>query len=172
MLTLRIIVFLFMTASAASTASAQFIHTAVTAHPIVAKQLETGSGNDSAANGSAINLGTQPNSSATTSAASVASQPGGQPGGQAGMVITNAWPNPLHTASTLHLEVLTDKQGPVNAGIYALDGTEKATLELGQMNAGSNELQVAAPDLPSGEYIIRLQQGADNPEIVRINYIK
>jgi hypothetical protein len=168
MLTLRIIVFLFMAAFAASTASAQFIHTAVAAHSVAVKQPDPSSANDSATNGNAVNLGTQPNSPAVPSASSVESQPGGQ----AGMVITNAWPNPLHTASTLHLEVLTDKQGPVNAGIYALDGTQKATLELGQMNAGSNELQVAAPDLPSGEYIIRLQQGSDKPEIVRINYIK
>jgi hypothetical protein len=95
-----------------------------------------------------------------------------QSGGQAGMAITNAWPNPLHPASMLHLEVMTDKDGPVTAGIYDLDGTPKGTLELGSLSVGSNELQATVPDLASGEYIIRIQQGTDAPEIVRINYIK
>ena len=91
---------------------------------------------------------------------------------RAGMVITNAWPNPVHPTSLLHFEVLTDKEGPVTAGVYDVDGAQKAMLELGQLNIGSNELQTTMPDLPSGEYLIRIQQGSDTPEIVRINYIK
>ena len=94
------------------------------------------------------------------------------PESHAGLVVTNAWPNPLHPASTLHLEILSDQGGAVNAGVYDLDGVLKGTIELGQLSAGTNELQTTMPDLPSGEYIIRIQQGTDSPEIVRINYIK
>jgi hypothetical protein len=90
----------------------------------------------------------------------------------AGLVVTNAWPNPLHPASSLHLELLTDKDSPITAGIYDVAGTQKAALELGQVSVGSNELQASVPDLASGEYLIRIQQGTDNPVIVKINYIK
>ncbi len=95
-----------------------------------------------------------------------------QSSGQSGLAITNTWPNPLRSASMLHLDVLASQQGPVTAGIYDLNGTLEATLEFGQLNAGSNELQIAVPDLPSGDYIIRLQQGTDSPVIARFNYIK
>ncbi len=94
------------------------------------------------------------------------------PDDRAGLVVTNAWPNPLHPSSTLHLEVLTDEQGPASARIFDLDGTLKATHDLGQLSVGSNELQAALPDLPSGEYIIRVGQGTSASEVVRINYIK
>lgn len=95
-----------------------------------------------------------------------------QPSEQAGMTITNAWPNPLHPASTLHLNVMADQAGSVTAGVYDLNGILRGTLEFGSLNAGSNDLQASMPDLPSGEYIIRLQQGIISPQIVRVNYIK
>ncbi len=156
MLTLRIAVFLLASALACSNASAQLIHSIVASKPQAVKSLQP---NDSAA--LAISTPAKPLSEVTSQSA-----------GQAGMVVTNAWPNPLHPASTLHLEVLTDKEGSVSAGIYDLDGTQKATLSLGELSVGSNELQVDVPELSSGEYIIRIQQGSNAPEIVRINYIK
>jgi hypothetical protein len=152
MLIPRITVFLFASAIFTANASAQLIHSTVS----VVKQVTVAdSSNERIAPIKPLSI--------------VASS---QSGARAGLVVTNAWPNPLHPSTTLHLEILSDKEAPVIAGIYDLDGTEKATLDLGQLNPGSNELQVAVPDLPSGEYIIRIQQGADAPEIVRINYIK
>ena len=155
---LRFAIILFVFALSISNASAQqLIHSSVVSHTIAAKPIDPVSAKDS----STVNVGVNQTSSVSTASAA-----------HAGMVITNAWPNPLHPASTLHLEVLSDRQGSVTAGIYDLDGSEKGTLDLGQLNSGTNELQVDFPDLPSGEYIVRMQQGSDTPEIVRINYIK
>ncbi len=154
---MRTLVFLFAFALCISNASAQLIHSSIAAKPLAAKQLNPAQGNDSTV---------RQNSTAALSAVAP------QSAGQAGMVVTNAWPNPLHTASTLHLEMLTDQEGAATAGIYGVDGAQKATLQLGSLSAGSNELQVTMPDLPSGEYIMRIQQGVDAPEVVRINYIK
>jgi hypothetical protein len=95
-----------------------------------------------------------------------------QPAEQAGMVITSTWPDPLHPASMLHIGVQTGQQGTVTTGIYDLDGVLNGTLEFGQLHAGSNDLQARMPDLPSGEYILRIQQGNETPEIARISYIK
>jgi hypothetical protein len=170
MLTPRIPVFLFASTLAAfalaffvlaafvsSNASAQLIHSSVETHTIAAKQIDVKTGKDSSVNPVGIS---QASLVATAQSA------------HAGMVITNAWPNPLHPASAFHLEILTDKEGAVTAGIYDLEGTQKGMLDLGTLNAGTNELQPAMPDLPSGEYLIRIQQGNDAPEIVRINYVK
>jgi hypothetical protein len=95
-----------------------------------------------------------------------------QPGDLAGMSIANAWPNPLHPASTLHLDVLADQDGPVTAGIYGVDGILRGTLAFGPLSIGSNDLQATMPDLPSGNYIIRLQQGNNSHGVMQINYIK
>ncbi len=176
MIAMRTTIFLFAFALCISSASAQLIHSTVSSKPQAVKPQDPNAGNDSASIGSGIHsltgviAGTHANTIPTS--ANPASSVALQPGERAGLVVTNAWPNPLHPASTLHLEVLTDQEGSVTAGIYDLAGTQKGTLELGQMGAGSNELQVAMPDLPSGEYIIRIQQGTDAPEVVRINYIK
>ncbi len=95
-----------------------------------------------------------------------------QPDGSAGLVVTNEWPNPVHPSSILHLELLTDRAGPISAEIYDLNGTLEGTLDLGSLSVGSNDVQSTIPDIPSGEYIIRLQQGADKPQVVRVSYIK
>jgi hypothetical protein len=89
-----------------------------------------------------------------------------------GLVVSDAWPNPVHLASLMHLTVLAAQPGPVTAGIYGIDGLLKSTLEFGPLNAGSNDLQFLMPGLPSGEYIVRIQRGSDAPQTVRINYIK
>jgi hypothetical protein len=176
MIAMRITIFLFAFALCISNASAQLIHSSVSSKPQAVKPLGPNARIDSASIGSGVQPLTSviagSNSTTISASANPASSVASQPGEQAGLVVTNAWPNPLHPASTLHLEVLTDQEGPVTAGIYDLAGTQQGTLELGQMSAGSNELQVAMPDLPSGEYIIRIQQGTDAPEVVRINYIK
>jgi hypothetical protein len=176
MIAMRITIFLFAFALCISNASAQLIHSSVSSKPLAVKPLDPNAGNDSASIASGdhplIGVVAGSNASAISTSSNPASSVASHPGEQAGLVVTNAWPNPMHPASTLHLEVLTDQEGSVTAGIYDLAGTQQATLELGQMGAGSNELQVAMPDLPSGEYIIRIQQGSDAPEIVRINYIK
>jgi hypothetical protein len=91
---------------------------------------------------------------------------------RSGITISNVWPNPLHFGSILHLTVLAGQAGSVTAGIYGLDGTLKGALEFGSLNGGSNDLQISIPDLPSGEYVVRIQQGSNDPEIVRFNYIK
>jgi hypothetical protein len=96
-----------------------------------------------------------------------------QSGESAGLVVTNAWPNPLRPSIGLHLEVLTDEPGTAMATVYNVDGTRKATLQLGELTAGTNDLQLSLPDeLSSGEYIIRVTEGRNASEIVRINYIK
>lgn len=96
----------------------------------------------------------------------------GAPEDRAGLAVTNAWPNPLVGSGALHLEILTDAAGPATALIYDVTGAQKGRLELGTLHSGSNELQVNAPNLPSGEYIIRVDQGASASEAVRINYVK
>ncbi|HET6400652.1 MAG TPA: hypothetical protein VFH95_04555, partial [Candidatus Kapabacteria bacterium] len=96
----------------------------------------------------------------------------GTPEDRAGLAVTNAWPNPLVGSGALHLEILTDAAGPATALIYDVTGAQKGRLELGTLHSGSNELQVNAPNLPSGEYIIRVDQGASASEAVRINYVK
>jgi len=96
----------------------------------------------------------------------------GAPTDRAGLAVTNAWPNPLPGSSALHLEILTDEAGPAKAILYDLAGTQKGTLDLGTLREGTNELQINLPSLGSGEYIIRVDQGASASEVVRINYIK
>ncbi len=91
---------------------------------------------------------------------------------RAGLAVTNAWPNPLMGSSALHLEILTDESGPAKAILYDLTGTQKATLDLGRLQEGTNELQLNVPSLTSGEYIIRVDQGGSASEVVRINYVK
>ncbi len=167
MLNPRMIVFLFAFALASTgvfaDASAQLIHTTIVAHHAVCADSTLLDGPNTQS--TALSA---PHVAIDVESAGVISHSGGS----AGIVVTNAWPNPLHNASTLHLEVMSDKEAPITAGIYGLDGAQKATLDLGQLTIGSNELQAAVPELPSGEYLIRLQQGSDKPEIVRINYIK
>lgn len=96
----------------------------------------------------------------------------GAPDDRVGLAVTNAWPNPLVGGGVLHLEVLTDQAGQATALIYDVTGTQKGTLDLGMLHEGTNELQAAAPSLPSGEYIIRVNQGSSASEVVRINYVK
>jgi hypothetical protein len=176
MIAMRTTIFLFVFALCVSNASAQLIHSSIASKPQAVKPVDPNGGNDSSATRSGIHpingVISGSNAAAISTSSNAASSVASQQGGQAGLVVTNAWPNPLHPASMLHLEVLTDQEGSVSAGIYDLAGTQQGTLELGQMAVGSNELQVAMPDLASGEYIIRIQQGTDAPEVVRINYIK
>jgi len=91
---------------------------------------------------------------------------------RAGLAVTNAWPNPLHSSGSLHLEILTDRAGQANGVIYDLTGAQKGTLDLGMLQEGTNELQLSIPPLSSGEYIIRVNQGSSASEVVRINYVK
>jgi hypothetical protein len=91
---------------------------------------------------------------------------------RAGVAVTNAWPNPLVGTETLHLEIQTDATGNARAVIYDLNGSEKGVLDLGSLHAGTNEIQASAPNLASGEYIIRVVQDGSSSEVVRINYVK
>ncbi len=91
---------------------------------------------------------------------------------RAGIAVTNAWPNPLVGNGTLHLEIQTDAGGASHATIYDLTGSEKGTLDLGSLHPGTNEIQVSAPNLPSGDYILRVTQGGLSSEVVRFNYVK
>ncbi len=160
MLRTRTLAYLFASVLAVSNASAQMVHTTIISHKTDSPQLSEVKQAVSMPDTTASALST------ASDITSVSSSP------HAGLVVTNAWPNPVHPASTLHLELLTDKDGPVTTGIYDVAGTQKATLELGQVSVGLNELQASVPDLASGEYLIRIQQGTDNPVIVKINYIK
>ena len=94
------------------------------------------------------------------------------PDERAGIAVTNAWPNPLVSQSTLHLEILTDANGPAKAIVYDVAGTQKAVIDLGTLEAGTNELQLAAPMLPSGEYLFRIVQDGTASEVVKINLLK
>jgi hypothetical protein len=160
MLRTRTLAYLFASVLTVSNASAQMVHTTIISHKSDSPQLSEVKQLGSVPDTAVIALST------TSDITTVSSSP------HAGLVVTNVWPNPLHPASSLHLELLTDKDGPITAGIYDVAGTQKGTLDLGQVSVGSNELQAPVPDLTSGEYLIRIQQGTDNPVIVKINYIK
>jgi len=94
------------------------------------------------------------------------------PSDRAGLAVTNAWPNPLVGSGALHLEILTDEAGAATAVIYDVTGTQKGTLDLGMLHEGTNEVMASAHSLPSGEYIIRVNQGGSTSEAIRINYVK
>lgn len=90
---------------------------------------------------------------------------------RAGIVVLNAWPNPITTNSNLNLELMTDKHGPGEAHIYDMAGVEKASFDLGDLAMGSNHLTVSGFRLPSGEYILRLEQDGAMSGPVRLNII-
>jgi hypothetical protein len=90
----------------------------------------------------------------------------------AGLAVTNVWPNPVYGSGKLTLDILTDRAGACLARIYDIAGIEQATVDLGTLRVGENEVQIANPNLHSGEYIIRIEQGNDASEVIRINYIR
>jgi len=90
----------------------------------------------------------------------------------AGLAVTNAWPNPVYGSDKLTLDILTDREGTGLARIYDINGMEQANIDLGVLHFGANEVQIANPNLHSGEYIIRVEQANESSEVVRINYIK
>jgi len=89
-----------------------------------------------------------------------------------GIVVTNAWPNPVYGASKLNLDVLTDRDAPAAAEIYDMAGSSMATVDLGLLHRGENAVQIGALSLPSGQYIIRVEQAGASSEIVKVNYIR
>ena len=91
---------------------------------------------------------------------------------RAGIAVTNAWPNPIVSTSRLNLEIVTDRIERAFARIYDITGVEKAVVDLGQLNMGTNQVQLGAFGLASGEYIIRIEQGEAASEPVRVNYVK
>jgi hypothetical protein len=90
---------------------------------------------------------------------------------RAGIVVLNAWPNPIKANAHLNLELMTDKHGPAEAHIYDMAGIEKASFDLGDLALGSNRLVVSDLRLPSGEYILRLEQDGAMSGPVRLNII-
>jgi hypothetical protein len=90
----------------------------------------------------------------------------------AGLAVTNAWPNPVYGSGKLTLDILTDRAGACLARMYDIAGIEQAAVDLGTLRVGENEVQIANPNLHSGEYIIRIEQGDEASEVIRINYIK
>ena len=91
---------------------------------------------------------------------------------RAGLAVINAWPNPLHNNAKLNLDVVTDRSGAAFAHIYSIDGTETIVTELGELSEGSNRVQLGDLNLPSGNYIIRIQQETWTSEPVRVNYLR
>jgi len=91
---------------------------------------------------------------------------------RAGVVVVNAWPNPIMAASKLNLDIMTDRDGPAIAHIYDMSGIEKATLEVGEIAVGSNRVTLSGLAVPSGDYILRIQQDGANSGPVRISYIR
>jgi hypothetical protein len=91
---------------------------------------------------------------------------------RAGIVVTNAWPNPLMASTKLNLEVATDRSGLALAHIYSIEGTSIATISLGELAEGSNRLQIGDLDLPSGNYIFRIEQGSAVSQPIRVNFIR
>ncbi len=90
----------------------------------------------------------------------------------AGIAVLNAWPNPLVAASRLNLEIVTDRDERAVAYVYDMTGAEKASIDLGHLNKGTNKVQLSASGLPSGDYIIRIEQGEAASEPVRVNYVR
>jgi hypothetical protein len=90
----------------------------------------------------------------------------------AGLAVTNAWPNPVYGNGKLSLDILTDHAGSCKAIFYDLAGIEQATVDLGTLHLGANEIQIPNPNLSSGEYIIRIDQGNDASEVIRINFVR
>jgi hypothetical protein len=90
---------------------------------------------------------------------------------RAGIVVLNAWPNPITATGHLNLELMTDKHGPAEAHIYDMAGVEKAAFDLGDLALGTNRLVVSDIRLPSGEYILRLEQDGAMSGPVRLNVI-
>jgi hypothetical protein len=90
---------------------------------------------------------------------------------RAGIVVLNAWPNPIATNSSLNIEIMTDKHGPAEAHIYDMAGLEKASFDLGDLSLGSNRLAISGLRLASGEYIMRLEQDGALSGPVRLNII-
>src|SRR5581483_2478679 len=83
---------------------------------------------------------------------------------RAGLTVTNAWPNPVYHGARLHLDVLTDREGAALATIYDVAGTRQSAVNIGTLEEGENHLQVEIPSLPSGEYIVRIDQGTVSSE--------
>ncbi|MDP4234748.1 MAG: T9SS type A sorting domain-containing protein [Bacteroidota bacterium] len=98
--------------------------------------------------------------------------PDGDAEPRAGIVVVNAWPNPLLATSKLNLEIMTDRSGPAEAHVYDIGGVEKATVEVGELSVGSNRVLLSGFAVPSGEYIVRIQQDGASSEPIRIRFIK
>ena len=92
--------------------------------------------------------------------------------GNSGLAVVSAWPNPLGANTKLNLDIITDRSGAGKAYIYTIEGMEAAVIDLGGLSKGSNHLQIADLNVPSGNYIIRIQQVASFCEPVHVNLLR
>jgi hypothetical protein len=88
------------------------------------------------------------------------------------IAVTNAWPNPVVGFSRLNLEIVTDNPGHAVAVVYDMAGVEKAVLDLGELSGGINRIQLGSFGVPSGDYIIRVNQGEVSSQPVLVNCLK
>ncbi len=96
----------------------------------------------------------------------------GESDARAGVMVINAWPNPLLARAKLNLDIMTDRDGPAQAHVYDMGGVEKATFDAGELTIGSNRIALSGLAIPSGEYIVRIQQDGASSGPVRINFLR
>jgi hypothetical protein len=91
---------------------------------------------------------------------------------RAGLAVLNVWPNPLSSSSNLNLDIMTDRDGFAIAHVFDVIGNELATVNLGSLSIGENHSQLSGLKLPSGDYMLRIEQGRSTSGMIRINYVK
>jgi uncharacterized protein (DUF1501 family) len=75
--------------------------------------------------------------------------------GAMGLALLENYPNPVLTSTTIPYTL--DADGPVELGIFSMDGTELARIVEGRQSAGQQQVSFDASKLPSGSYIYRLK---------------
>jgi hypothetical protein len=90
----------------------------------------------------------------------------------AGLAVLNVWPNPVHASANLNFDIMTDRDGPAIAHVYDVVGSEVYTSTMDGLSVGENHVQLGGLNLPSGDYMIVIQQGKATSEAIRINYVK
>jgi hypothetical protein len=96
----------------------------------------------------------------------------GNPEDRAGLAVLNVWPNPVHASANLNFDIMTDRDGPAIAHVYDVVGSEVYTSTMDGLSVGENHVQLGGLNLPSGDYMIVIQQGKATSEAIRINYVK
>jgi len=89
-----------------------------------------------------------------------------------GLAVLNVWPNPVHASANLNFDIMTDRDGPAIAHVYDVVGSEIYTSLVDGLSVGENHVQLGGLNLPSGDYMIVIQQGKAASEAIRINYVK